>query len=87
MHFQPIEVHTYSGYRGNERPVGFWLEDQYQEVDHILDRWYEGSLIAGRPVIQYFKVHTKAGQEYLLRHTPPHNRWEIQIPVAPNGDR
>ena len=34
-----IEVIAYSGYKANERPVHFLLDDQNLEVKEILNRW------------------------------------------------
>ena len=45
----PIRVDPYSGYKSNERPREFTLDEQIYEIDAVLDQWFEPSAI-------YFKV-------------------------------
>ena len=45
----PIHVDSYSGYRANERPKQFTLDEQLHEIASIEDRWQE-------PDAEYFKV-------------------------------
>ena len=55
-----IEVNSYSGYKANERPLYFVLEQQKLEVREVKDRWY------GRDH-DYFKVLADDGRVYLLK--------------------
>ncbi|HKJ66737.1 MAG TPA: DUF6504 family protein [bacterium] len=77
--YKSLEVETYSGYKADERPVQFTFQGSVYEVKDILDRWYEGGQISGRPTIHYFRVRTTTDRIFLLRHHPPRNRWEIQV--------
>ncbi len=77
--YRAIEMQTYSGYKADERPVQFTYEGSQYRVKDILDRWYEGGQISGRPILHYFKVRTTDDRIFLLRHHPPMNRWEIQV--------
>ena len=38
---EKIEIITYSGYRGEERPVAFVLRGERIEIIEILERWIE----------------------------------------------
>lgn len=57
----PIDVDAYSGYRANERPQRFTLDDDTYEISTVQDRWYE-------PDAEYFKVLTTEGKTYVLRY-------------------
>ena len=37
----PIYVDGYSGYKANERPEAFTLDEQVYEIAGVLDQWYE----------------------------------------------
>ena len=55
-----IEVLAYSGYKANERPLYFVLEDRKLEVQDIIDRWYGVEH-------DFFKVLAHDGKVYLLK--------------------
>jgi len=55
-----IEVIAYSGYKSNERPLRFVLNDKSVEIKGILDRWYGEEH-------DYFKVLADDGYVYLLK--------------------
>ena len=55
-----IEVSAYSGYKANERPLYFVLEQQKMEVRKVLGRW------VGQDH-NYFKVLADDGRVYLLK--------------------
>jgi len=57
----PIYVEAYSGYKANERPRQFTLDEEIYEIDAVLDQWYE-------PSATYFKVRSVEGKTYLLRY-------------------
>jgi hypothetical protein len=55
-----IHVEAYSGYKANERPVSFLVENQKRHVVDIVDRWYGVEH-------DYFKALADDGKVYLLR--------------------
>lgn len=67
-----VRVECYSGYRGEETPRVFFLNDRRIEVDEILDRWLA-------PDHRYFKVKGHDGGLYILRHDVPSGEWEITL--------
>jgi hypothetical protein len=67
----PIRVDAYSGYKGNERPQQFMLDDEIYEIAAVLDQWYE-------PSAMYFKVQSTEGKTYLLRYDELADEWTLQ---------
>jgi hypothetical protein len=65
-----VEVHCYSGYRGEESPRWFRVGASRVDVTKILDRWLS-------PNHRYFKVRGQEGDVYILRHDPAMGRWEL----------
>ncbi len=63
-----IDVIAYSGYKANERPVSFVLEEQKREVKEIPDQW------RGQDH-DYFKVLADDGCVYLLRWHRTSDQW------------
>ena len=72
----PIRVDAYSGYKANERPLRFCLEDVY-EIASLLDRWYE-------PSMTYFKVQSTEGKTYLLRYDELTDEWSVKSGFDPD---
>ena len=64
----PIHVDAYSGYRANERPRQFTLDDEIYEIVSVLDQWYQ-------PYATYFKVRSIEGKTYLLRYDEEADEW------------
>jgi hypothetical protein len=56
-----VRVECYSGYKADERPVGFHLGDREYLVRRIVDQWYS-------PHATYFRLEADDGNLYILRH-------------------
>src|SRR5262245_47041677 len=67
----PIHVDAYSGYKANERPRQFHLDEQIYQIAAVLDQWYE-------PTATYFKVQTVEDKTYLLRYDEETDEWTLQ---------
>jgi hypothetical protein len=67
----PIYVEAYSGYKANERPRQFTLDEEIYEIAAVLDQWYE-------PTARYFKVQTVERKTYLLRYDEETDEWTLQ---------
>jgi len=67
----PIHVDAYSGYKPNERPRHFVLDEQIYEIADVLDQWYE-------PSAMYFRVQSTEGKTYLLRYDEHSDEWTLQ---------
>lgn len=68
-----VEVTSYSGYKGDERPLRFWLRSQDYEVEQVIDQWYG-------PEGVFFKVQANDGHVYILRRRPaePEAEWTLE---------
>lgn len=75
----PIHVDAYSGYKANERPEAFWLDERIveselkgiYEIEAVEDRWYD-------PGAEYFKVRTADSKRYILRYDERVDEWTLQ---------
>src|SRR5262245_26639409 len=67
----PIYVDAYSGYKANERPRQFTLDEEIYEIAAVVDQWYE-------PTATYFKVKSTEGKTYLLRYDEDTDEWTLQ---------
>jgi hypothetical protein len=65
-----IRVECHAGYRGDERPLRFYLGERRVEVIEVVDRWLA-------PTHRYFKVRGDDGDTYILRHDEIEGRWEL----------
>ncbi|MBF0530472.1 MAG: hypothetical protein HQK55_14615 [Deltaproteobacteria bacterium] len=74
-----VQVNAYSGYRANERPMAFVWDNRRYEVDIILDRWYQGGLSPRDQKLDFFKVLTKDGGEFILRYDALFDAWSIRV--------
>lgn len=65
-----IKVECYAGYKGNERPVRFFLGERTVAVEEIVDRWYgeHGS---------YFRVLGDDENLYILKGPMEEGAWEL----------
>jgi hypothetical protein len=68
----PIHVDAYSGYKANERPRQFCLDEEVREIDAVEARWYS-------PGAAFFRVRTSAsGTRYVLRLDEVQGEWTLQ---------
>jgi hypothetical protein len=65
-----IRVDCYSGYRGEETPRRFRLDDREIEVSEVVGRWLD-------PDHRYFKVVGDDGATYILRHDLETDVWQL----------
>jgi hypothetical protein len=67
----PIYVDAYSGYKANERPRQFVLDEEVYEIAAVIDQWCE-------PTATYFKVQTTEDKTYILRYDQEVDEWTLQ---------
>ena len=67
----PIRVDGYSGFKANERPRYFTVDEDLYEIAAVLDQWYQS-------YATYFKVRTVEGKTYLLRYDEETDEWTLQ---------
>ena len=66
-----ITVEAYSGFKANERPSLFVMDDHVYEVQEVLDQWYG-------PTSVYFKVRAGDGNFYILQYDPAADAWSLE---------
>lgn len=67
-----IRVECYAGYRGEETPRRFFIQERAVEVLDVVDRWLA-------PDHRYFKVTGDDGGTYILRHDVTSDSWELTL--------
>lgn len=68
----PIKVNSYSGFKGEERPVSFTIGDRTFQVVDLMDSWYgEGH--------DYYKVSADDGAVYIIRYDREMDEWELTM--------
>ena len=70
-----IRVECYAGYRSEETPRRFHLDERCIEIISVIDRWLA-------PDYRYFKVEGDDGRRYILRHDAETQHWELSNPTA-----
>ncbi len=68
------EVRCLDGYRANERPLSFLLDESEIEVHTIIEAWREPDYLC-------FKVETRDGRVYELRHHEYEDFWQVRESV------
>lgn len=67
-----LRVECYSGWKADERPIRFRLDEHEYTVEVVLDQWYG-------PDHHYYKFRADDGNLYILRRetSVPDGRWEL----------
>jgi hypothetical protein len=77
MNLIPIQVECHSGYKADEYPICFYLENIKFEIKEIADRWYQAVATSDGPVADYFKVRTESKKIYILKHELKSDQWYL----------
>jgi len=64
-------VRSLAGYRADERPISFLVDDREIEIRTIVVSWRE-------PDYLYFRLQTEDGTVYELRHHEYEDFWEMR---------
>ena len=67
-----IRVECYAGYRGEESPRRFFLDQRKIEVLEILDRWLA-------PDHRYFKLKGDDGAVYIILYDVDQDQWQLTM--------
>ena len=65
-----MRVECYAGYRADQRPIRFTLRGRTFEVTEVEDQWYSPGAI-------YFRVRTRDGDYFVLRHDEAQDVWSL----------
>ena len=66
-----LRVECYAGYKGDERPVSFYLGETLYQVTELQDTWYG-------PEATFFRVQASDGHIYILRHDGAKDDWTLE---------
>ena len=77
INFVHITVECFAGYKADEYPKYFHLENNKFEIYEIVDRWYNHTGSQDSPVSNYFKVVTTSGQEFIIKHDLESDGWYL----------
>jgi len=72
-----IKVECHSGFKADEYPKCFYLEDKPFEIQEITDRWYQSDNNPEWPVSNYFKVLTTSRDQYIIKHDLECGAWYL----------
>ncbi len=76
MKFQPIRVHTYSGYKADERPLKFEHEGKEHMIREIINQTFEENVDNG--LRNKFTVKTEEGKIFILFHEEMKDQWFLE---------
>jgi hypothetical protein len=67
-----LQVDCYSGWKADERPVRFRLDEHEYLVEELVDQWYG-------PQDAFYKVRADDGNLYILRRetSTPEGSWHL----------
>lgn len=68
-------VECYSGYKANERPLTFQLDNRNFAVKELIDQWYGIDYT-------YFKVRADDDHIYILKYDEYNDEWSIEFFIA-----
>lgn len=74
-----IKVVCHSGYKADEYPKYFYLENMRFEIKEIMDRWYQGDSNPEIPAANYFKVLTNDRKIYILKNEIKIDKWYLWV--------
>jgi hypothetical protein len=73
-----IQVTAYAGYRGEESPRSFILNDKKIDVIKILNMWIEED-IRSKSRKRFFKVKGSDGYAYRIYYDEKKNEWFLDV--------
>ncbi len=80
---RPITVHSYSGFKKDEKPRAFELDGKRLTVLSVKKTWQEEAE-TGRHRKIYFRVHAHNGRTYDLALDPGTDEWTLEPGLRPN---
>jgi len=83
MNLIPIKVECHSGYKADEYPVCFYLDNSKFEIREVSDRWYQLDTSPDLPVADYFKVITSGNIKYIIKHELTMDQWFLVTTEQP----
>lgn len=76
MKLHPIQVHTYSGYKADERPLRFEHEEKEHIICEIINQTREE--VVGNGMRRKFTVRTEEEQIFTLIYEEIKDQWFLE---------
>jgi hypothetical protein len=67
-----LKVKRYSGYKANERPKSFTINNREFLIKEIVNQWYS-------PGCLYFKVRDDNNHTYILKYDQVQDLWALEF--------
>lgn len=77
MDLIPVKVECHSGYKADEYPKCYYLDDIRYDITEITDRWYQSDRDSDWPESDYYKVKTATGVQFILKHELKNDLWYL----------
>jgi len=81
----PINVESHSGYKTGEYPVWFSWNKVRFVIIKITDGWYQMDVAGKEAVANYFKICTKSGLYFIMKHDTQTGKWYLVTPDDKSG--
>lgn len=75
----PVKVECYSGYKADEYPVRFYLNNTRIEIQEVIDRWYQYNKNSPFPAANYFKINTNGNKILILKQEIESGNWFLWV--------
>ncbi|UCD84347.1 MAG: hypothetical protein JSU92_13900 [Deltaproteobacteria bacterium] len=72
---KPIRVHSYSGYKAEERPISFILEGNELSIERIVDSWKQEWINPEEGRRVYFKIEAEGNQTFTIFYDEKNEEW------------
>lgn len=72
---EPIEVHCYSGYKADERPIALVFRDRRLAVVKVVKSWFEEDVEPGKGTKTFFRVKADDDRAYVIFHDQRSDEW------------
>ncbi len=79
MKMLPVKVECYAGYKADEYPRCFRLNNLRIKIHEVAEHWYQEYFNEYFPETDYFRVKTQDHKNFLLKHEIKKDRWFLMV--------
>ena len=81
MELIPVKVECHSGYKADEYPTCFFLDEFRIDIIEIIDRWYQTTKDTEFQEANYFKVLSRDNKHFILKQEQKSGKWFLVVHV------